>query len=218
MAIEQPLFNIGFCTATASLLTKQFYCVKVSADHEVNICTSAGEHFLGVLQNKPDITEVADVMQIGVTKVMVGVGDLVAGAIWETAADGTAITATSAKVGAGTVIIGGVAGTLATVTVGLQSGMAGALAANGVVAPAAGKVVAGGSHSTTGGEAGANAIVIATGLTTITTVIVQVLTAGNAVATSDAVVTFANGNLTITDGSTYNTVSGQIINWLVYGV
>ena len=39
MALEQPGFEIGFMDAAASLATKQYYCVKVTADHAVNICT-----------------------------------------------------------------------------------------------------------------------------------------------------------------------------------
>lgn len=122
MAIEIPVFNVGFLKSAADLTTKQFYCVKVTADETINIATAAGESVLGVLQNKPNTTEVSDVMAIGVTKLLVGAGDLAAGALWESAADGTGITAATGKVGMGTVLIGAVAGKLATVTVGFAQG------------------------------------------------------------------------------------------------
>lgn len=76
--------------------------------------------------------------------------------------------------------------------------------------------VVSGSHTVTAGEASANAVAIDTGLSTITSAIVQVLNAGN-VATSDADVTWSDGILTIADGSTYNTVAGYVINYIVAG-
>lgn len=124
MAIEQPCFKIGFMKAAADLSAKQFYCVEVTADVTVNVNNAAGEEVLGILQNAPKLGEVADVMGIGVSKVIVGTGGLTAGAQWEAAADGTAITATTGKVGKGTVLIGGTAGQLATVTVGFATGAA----------------------------------------------------------------------------------------------
>lgn len=75
-----------------------------------------------------------------------------------------------------------------------------------------------GNYTVTAGDATANAAVIATGLTTITTAIVQVTSSAGAVLTSDAVVTFSSGNLTVGDGSTYNTVAGNLIRWIAYGV
>lgn len=122
MAIEQPCFKIGFMKAAADLSAKQFYCVEVTADTTVNVNNAAGEEVLGVLQNAPKSGEVADVMCLGVTKIVVGTGDLAAGATWEAAADGTGITAATGKVGKGTVLIGNSAGKLATVTVGFATG------------------------------------------------------------------------------------------------
>ena len=125
MAIQIPVFNLGFMEAAADLSTKQFYCVKATADKTINIATVKGATTLGVLQNKPSVAgDVADIMCLGVTKLMVGVGDLAAGAVWESAADGTGITAEVAKAGMGTVLIGAVAGKLATVTVGFATGTA----------------------------------------------------------------------------------------------
>lgn len=80
-----------------------------------------------------------------------------------------------------------------------------------------GNVSLGGRVTTSAAQASANAVVIATGLTTILGAIIQVVDAGNNVVTSDADVTFSGGNLTVADGATYNTVSGQIINWIAWG-
>lgn len=35
--------------------------------------------------------------------------------------------------------------------------------------------------------------------------------------TSDADITWSGGNLTVADGSTYNTVAGQVVNWIASG-
>lgn len=80
-----------------------------------------------------------------------------------------------------------------------------------------GSLTVGGRLTTSAAQASANTIVIATGLGTIQGAIVQVVDSGNNVVTSDADVTFSAGNLTVADGSTYNTVAGQIVNWLVWG-
>ena len=80
-----------------------------------------------------------------------------------------------------------------------------------------GKAVVAGSHVTTAGEATANEVAIATGLSSIDSMIVQVLDAGNNVVTADADITEAAGTVTVADGATYNTVAGQIINWIAYG-
>jgi|SRR6185369_3078460 len=122
MAIEQRIYNIGHCAAAADLSAKQFYIVKVTAANAVNLTTAAGEAALGILQNKPKSGEVADVMAIGISKVKIGTGGLTAGAQYEAAADGTAIAVTTAKVGLGTVLTGGAANELASVTVGVAMG------------------------------------------------------------------------------------------------
>ena len=157
-------------------------------------------------------------MKSGVTKVVVGTGNLTAGQQWMAASDGRAIPATAGLVAAGVCLIGATVGKLATVTVGEQTGAGGALATNGLVSTEAGKIMKMGSITVSAAQAAANTCVIATGLTTIAFAIVQVKDTGNNVVTSDADVTFANGNLTVADGSTYNTVENYIITYTVYGV
>jgi len=68
------------------------------------------------------------------------------------------------------------------------------------------------------GQATANAAVIATGFTTVTSAIVQVLRSGVDV-TADAIITFSGGNVSVADGgATYNTTAGDKITVLAFGV
>jgi len=122
MATEQPLFKVGTLKAAADLSAKQYRCLKVTADETLNIATAAGENIFGVLQDKPLAGAPCEMMCIGITKLVIGAGGLAAGAIWETAADGSGITVAAAKVGLGTVIKGGAAGELATVSIGFAQG------------------------------------------------------------------------------------------------
>ena len=122
MAIEQPCFAVGFMNAAADLSAKQFLCVKVSADKKVDLNGVSGGKILGILQNKPKLDAVTNVMVLGVSKLMAGAGGLAADAIWMSANDGTGVTCTAAKVAGGTVLIGAAQGELATVTVGIATG------------------------------------------------------------------------------------------------
>lgn len=122
MAVEIPGFGVGICEAAADLSAKQFMCVKVTADFKINISTVAGESVLGVLQDKPVAGQPGNVMGIGVTKLKAGVGGLAANATWMSAADGTGIACTAAKVGMGKVLKAASEGELAVVTIGFATG------------------------------------------------------------------------------------------------
>lgn len=89
--------------------------------------------------------------------------------------------------------------------------------AKAIMAPVAGKMMAGGAHAVTGGEGSAHTCTMATGLTTISAAVVQVIRSGK-VATSDASVSYTGGNLVVADGSTYALTSGDVLNWIAYGV
>lgn len=118
MAVEQPLFNVGFCKAAADYKAKQFHLVDVSADEAVTLASVSGQACLGILQNKPDAGEAANVMVGGISKVVAGTGDLAAGALFMAHTDGTAVTASgSGKYPLGMVIKGAAAGLLATVLI-----------------------------------------------------------------------------------------------------
>lgn len=75
---------------------------------------------------------------------------------------------------------------------------------------------AGGRHTVTSGEATANTLDIDTGMSAISSQIIQILRSGN-VSTSDVDVTVSGGVMTIADGSTYNLTAGDVINWIAYG-
>ena len=114
MAIEQPVFNIGFLTAAADYRTKQYHAVYVSADGVITVQTSAGGSVLGILQDNPDILGIANVMILGVSKVLAG-GTLAAGDPIQVHTDGTIIKALTGDVSFGTVLIGCASGSYATV-------------------------------------------------------------------------------------------------------
>lgn len=122
MSNEQGSFSIGWLTASADLSAKQHYALKVSGNGTVTVSSAAGAAVVGVLQNKPTSGQAADVMVSGVTKVEAGTGGLTAGALWQTAADGTAIAAASGDYACGIVLIGASAGEKATVTVNAPGG------------------------------------------------------------------------------------------------
>lgn len=114
MAIEQMSLSIGFMTAAADLSAKQFYLLKVAANGTVNLQTSAGGAILGVLQNKPESGQAADVSVSGVSKVLAG-GTLAAGDPVQAHTDGTAIKALTGDVSCGTVLFGAASGEYATI-------------------------------------------------------------------------------------------------------
>lgn len=120
MAIEQPVFNIGFVEAAADYSTTgQYLIVDVSADGVVTKAGTSGQAALGILQNKPKAGEASDVAVVGVSKLVAGTGNLAAGALFMAHTDGTGVTATgTGKYALGMVLIGADAGELATVVLG----------------------------------------------------------------------------------------------------
>lgn len=69
MGLATMVGQIGGVRAAADLRTKQFYLVKRTGPTEVNIC-GAGEVALGVLVNKPNTGEPADVFALGYATVI----------------------------------------------------------------------------------------------------------------------------------------------------
>lgn len=76
-------------TAGGDLRTKQFYFVKLSANLTVVICAAVTDLPIGVLQNKPNTGDTAEVTMLGITKVS-GDADLGFGDSIGTSADGQA--------------------------------------------------------------------------------------------------------------------------------
>ena len=122
MAIESRVYSIPGLIAAVDLSAAQFKLVKITAGMTVNLCTSKGEGAIGILQNKPKANEPADVLVIGVSKLVTGTGNLAAAAGYETDTDGTGVTAEAGKVSLGTVLIAANSPELATVTIGLPCG------------------------------------------------------------------------------------------------
>ena len=119
MALEKPLFDIGFCQAAADYRTKQFHIMDISGNFAFTIAGTSGQAAVGILQDKPDAGQVGNIMAIGVSKVMIGTGGLTAGGLFMADTDGTAVAATgTGKYALGMVIKGGSAGELATVIIG----------------------------------------------------------------------------------------------------
>jgi hypothetical protein len=121
---------IGNLVSNASMANNQFHCVKAhTTNNQFALCAVDGEPVLGVLQDNPASGAAGDIMAVGVTKVVVGVGEtLTAGQTWGTDASGEAKTIegsiTGADVGdyaAGMVLEGAAAGELATVTIGFPT-------------------------------------------------------------------------------------------------
>jgi len=95
MAVESPLLHIGYLLSGADYRNStysgtthggnagspQFQFVRLStvADLTVLLTTLAGQPALGVLQNKPNTGEAADVGFMGVSKVVCGTTTVVAG-------------------------------------------------------------------------------------------------------------------------------------------
>ena len=142
MAWETNGFSPGGLKAAASLATKQYYGVKLSAANQVNIVAVDGEPGLGVLQNDPASGEAAEVMMMGITKVLVGttlpntetIGGVAQQQAWGFDSAGKAKPIQRSSTGAdlgdfimGFVIEGAAAGEYATVTVGLNTAIAGSL-------------------------------------------------------------------------------------------
>ncbi len=101
MAYEQKVFNIGTLLTAADLSALQFTCVKVDASGLVAANTTSGGKILGILQNKPNISTVADVAVIGISKAKLG-ATVAAGASVMSDAAGKVITAATV----GSTIIG----------------------------------------------------------------------------------------------------------------
>jgi hypothetical protein len=127
MAWELPLFKPGGLKAAASLATKQFYCVKVTADNSVNLCTADGEFVFGILQNKPGSGDAAEVWPVGISKAQVGT-TVAAGDKFTVDSSGSIRPislsdsgADIAKYVAGIVIEGAATGGLATVLIGVNT-------------------------------------------------------------------------------------------------
>jgi hypothetical protein len=94
VAYEIPGFSFTL-VAGEDLTSSQFCAVDVEVSTGNVILPTKGERAIGVIQNKPDDGEAATIVVTGVTKVLVGVGGLIAGNNVTVDDDGTIIQAAS---------------------------------------------------------------------------------------------------------------------------
>lgn len=90
MAYEGPQVPpIGTLTAGADLSSKQYHFVKLASGSTVDVCSAVTDVPIGVLQNNPASGESAEVLFIGVSKVVAD-ATLAAGDVIGTSADAQA--------------------------------------------------------------------------------------------------------------------------------
>ncbi|MGH6821928.1 MAG: capsid cement protein [Methylocella sp.] len=102
MALDTPMISDGCQTvAGADLRTKQYYPVKLTAARTVGLATTGGENIYGILQNKPNTGDVADVCIFGICKAIAGGTVTAGGAVMSEVTNGRIVdqTSTNAKIG-----------------------------------------------------------------------------------------------------------------------
>ncbi len=87
-----PIIDLPFTVKDGSDLSgKQYRIVEQTAAGECDLCNSAGDKPLGILQNKPTSGQTAIVRMLGVSKLAVNAAGLAADADWGTDAVGRGI-------------------------------------------------------------------------------------------------------------------------------
>ena len=81
--------KIGTLKAAADLSAKQYHIVKLASATPVNVCSAITDVPIGVLLNKPESGEVAEICIMGVSKIIAD-GTIAAGNLLGTSADGQA--------------------------------------------------------------------------------------------------------------------------------
>jgi hypothetical protein len=89
-----PGQDIGTLTAENDLSEKQYYCVEVTGDNQVDVCDNVADRPIGILQNKPVAGEAATVRVQGVSKAVAG-GAIAAGSTCGPDSDGQVIAVTA---------------------------------------------------------------------------------------------------------------------------
>jgi hypothetical protein len=89
MAYEGSQLSLGTLTAAADLSAKQYHFVKLASATTVNVCTAVTDVPVGVLQNTPTSGQAAEVVFLGISKVIAD-ATLAAGNVIGTSADSQA--------------------------------------------------------------------------------------------------------------------------------
>lgn len=106
--------------SAADLSGLQYYVVKMAGDNKVNITDTAGEKAAGILQNKPESGQNADICAIGVSKIRMGAACSYGNNI--TSADsGWGAVASSGGIGLGYIIDGCNSGGIATAVINIHN-------------------------------------------------------------------------------------------------
>lgn len=105
MAYEIPGFKIGTLLAGSDLSAAQFTFVKLNSSSRVVAVTAATDVPIGILQNTPGSLHAADVMAMGVSKLVAG-GSLAAGALVGTDVAGKGSTPVYGASGTALVVTG----------------------------------------------------------------------------------------------------------------
>lgn len=93
MSYEIPGHPKAPSIAAADLTSKQFRFVKLTGDDVVNVCSAVTDVPCGVLQDKPQSGAAADVMTLGLSKLVAG-GPIAAGDRIGSDANGAAVKLT----------------------------------------------------------------------------------------------------------------------------
>lgn len=88
MATQLPLFTLPGFKAGADMSDDQFHLVKITDDEEVQTVDNVDDIPLGVLQNAPTSGETAQVMHLGISKVVADTDGISAGSYVVMTGDG----------------------------------------------------------------------------------------------------------------------------------
>jgi hypothetical protein len=113
MAYEETLKMISLL-ANGDQSGNQYLFMKFTASG-IEVCDTAGEDAIGVLQDKPTAGKVGAIAYSGVSKVIVGTGGITAGAGVQTNASGEAIAASTGDYKLGVALQTGAAGAIVPV-------------------------------------------------------------------------------------------------------
>jgi len=110
--------------AHEDLRTKQYYCVMLTAEGEVSAADlTAGDKPFGILQNKPNIGEMAQVRRAGVSKILAGSGDLSVGEAVACDGDGKGVAASTGDGYCGTCTVAATNGNIGSVDIDFGYGL-----------------------------------------------------------------------------------------------
>lgn len=116
MSWEIPGFQFTLLAA-ADLSAKQYYGVYVDSSGTVSLCNATTKPD-GVLQNDPELGEPANIMRDGISQAELG-GNVTAGDLVTTDANGKIVTATTGKYVLGRALASGSSGERGTVLLGI---------------------------------------------------------------------------------------------------